>query len=57
MLDAVNMLCEEPAVPQADHRAHPGALVVAIQVRNTAVEKRLCVAKKLFSTHRFLPNQ
>jgi hypothetical protein len=57
MLDAVNMLCEKPAVPQSDHRAHPGALVVAIQMRNAAVVKSLGVSEKLFSTHRFLPNR
>jgi len=57
MCDAVNMLCEKPAVPQADHRAHPGALVVPIQVRNAAVEKSLGVSEKCFSSHRVQPNQ
>lgn len=56
MLDAVNMLCQEPTVPKSDYGAHPGFAVVAVESLIPSVPEFTGVLNQLSDRHRVLSN-
>lgn len=56
MLDAVNMLCQEPTVAESDYRADPGFPVVAVKMMIPGVPEFTGMLNQLSNRHRVLSN-